>query len=160
MTEPAPPHTLRVIAGAAAALAGAVLLGLMALTLAEVVGRAFRIGVFSGVIEISNVTVLLLCFFGLSHCFAHGGNVAVDFLAGALSQRMVRLLDTLWNVVAAIFLAAMAFYVWRNGVEITAKGEVSPTLRWSPLVLYIPAVAGMLLTAATCLVLAARRHDR
>jgi TRAP-type C4-dicarboxylate transport system permease small subunit len=162
MTEPEPPRALRMFAAAAAALAGAMLLGLTGLTLAEVVGRAFRIAVFSGVIEISNVTVLLLCFLGLSYCFAQGGNVTVDFIAGALSPRVSRTLDLLWNVVAAIFLAVMAYYVWCDGAEITAKGEVSPTLRWSPLVLYVPAVSGMLLTAATCLVLAgvAWRRDR
>lgn len=155
MSEIVPPRAVRVVAGAAAALAGAVMLGLMGMTVAEVVARAFRFAVFSGVIEISNVTVLLLCFLGLAHCFVRGGNITVDFLAGALPARAVRALDSLWNVVAAIFLAAMALHVWRSGLDVTAKGEVSPTLRWSPLVFYVPAVAGMLLAAATCLVLAA-----
>jgi len=155
MSDPAVPRALRVVAGLAAALAALVLLALMGLTVAEIIARVFHVAIFSGVIEVSNVTVLLLCFLGLSHCFVQGGNVTVDFLTNALSPRTIRALDSLWSVVAAIFLAAMALYVWRNGAEITAKGEVSPTLRWSPLVFYVPAVAGMVLTAATCLILAA-----
>lgn len=162
MSTPVALRPLRVIAAVAAALAGLVLLGLMGLTVAEVVARGFRVAVFSGVIEVSNVTVLLLCFLGLSHCFVQSGNLTVDFLARAFSLRTARALDSLWNVVAAIFFGAMALYVWRNGAEITAKGEVSPTLRWSPLIFYVPAVAGMVLTAATCLVTAAVvfRRDR
>jgi TRAP-type C4-dicarboxylate transport system permease small subunit len=146
--------------GAAAALAGIALLALMALTVAEVVGRAFRVAVFTGVIEISNVTVLLLCFLGLGFCFASGGNITVDFLSGAFSRRANAALDALWNLVAAVFLAMMAFHVWQSGLESVAKGEVSPTLRWSPLVFYVPAVAGIVLTAATCLVLTVRALRR
>jgi TRAP-type C4-dicarboxylate transport system permease small subunit len=146
------PHW-RIVVTIGAVVAGAALLGLAAVTMAEVVARAFGYTLVSGVIELSNMTVLFLGFFGLPYCFLVGGHITVDIATQNTPDSFNRALDRLWNIVAGLFLLLMAGLVGANGITLQQSGETSATLQWSPLVFHVPAVIGMVLAAVTCLVL-------
>ena len=148
------PIWLAAIAGAV--LAGVVLCALAVITIADVVMRAFGLELFTGMVEVSNLTVLCLGFFALPYCFMVRGHIVVDIATASAPERFNRRLEGLWNLVAAAFLAAAAVFVLQSGLGLQAAGERSATLQWSPLVFHVPAVIGLAVAALTCAVLGVR----
>jgi TRAP-type C4-dicarboxylate transport system permease small subunit len=138
------------LANASAVLAGIALATLAFVTIADVIMRTMGLNLFSGMIEISNLGVLCLGFFALPYCFIVGGHIVVDFATAAASDDFNRRLDSFWNLVAAVFLAAAAVYVMQHAIETHEAGERSATLQWSPLIFQIPAVVGMAFAALIC----------
>jgi TRAP-type C4-dicarboxylate transport system permease small subunit len=141
---------LWLMAVVSAILAGIALSGLALVTIADVIMRTMNFNLFSGMIEISNLGVLCLGFFALPYCFIVGGHIVVDFATAAAPDGFNRRIDGLWNLVAAVFLAAAAVSVMQNAIATHEAGERSATLQWSPLVFQIPAVVGMVLAALIC----------
>lgn len=158
MTGPAfrPRNPIRLAAIAGAVLAGVALCGLALITITDVIMRAFGFNLFTGMVEVSNLTVLCLGFFALPYCFMVSGHIVVDIATASAPEGFNRRLEGLWNLVAAVFLAAAAVYVMQSGLALQAAGERSATLQWSPLVFHVPAVIGLAVAALTCTVLGLR----
>jgi TRAP-type transport system small permease protein len=135
-------------------LGGLALVVMMAVTVADIVGRNLGLFYLQGVIEISNVTVVFLGFIGLAHCFNVGGQIVVDLATMNAPPRLNRLLDSAWLLVAAMIYLVMAWLMWGEGMAAQESGAVSDNLEWSPLTFFAPAVLGALVTALTCLWLA------
>lgn len=136
-----------------AAVAGACMVGLMALTIVDIVGRSTHWLTIKGSIEISRITVLLLAFFGLGWCFANSGHIVVDLATHRAPKRFNRFLDLFWLLVAAAFLVVVAWLTFSAGLSAHDSGERSENLGWSPLVFYAASAFGGLTSAATCLAL-------
>ena len=158
MTGPSfrPRNPIRLAAVAGAVLAGVALCGLALITIGDVIMRAFGFNLFTGMVEVSSLTVLCLGFFALPYCFMVSGHIVVDIATASAPERFNRRLDGLWNLVAAAFLAAAAVFVMQSGLGLEAAGERSATMQWSPLVFHVPAVIGMAVAALTCVVLGMR----
>ncbi len=104
---------------------GALLLGLIAMVVISVAGRASGIGPVRGDYELIELCAGLAVFAFLPWCQITGGHARVDVLTHRLPPAARRGLDLLWDVVMAV---AMAVIAWRLGAGTASKlasGETS-----------------------------------
>lgn len=130
------------ISGLAAAIGGAALMGIMLMTVADIIGRHLGLPAIRGLTEYSGLAVILLACFGLSYCFLVGGHIVIDIATGWMKPAAVRRLDAAWSCAGAVILLVLAVQVGREGLASARSGEMSAALAWSPLIYALPAAAG------------------
>jgi len=109
--------------------AGAVLLGLMALILFDVVMRYVLRLPFLGGFELTEMLMVLVVFLGLPYCAATGGHVSVDVLAHFLDRPRLRWIHVSIHLAGAALLAVMAWQAVRYAADSAARGEASQMLK-------------------------------
>lgn len=101
------PRALRALA----LVAGAALLALMLLTVADVVLRYAFAAPFRGSIELTEFAMALIVFFGLGWCGWTGGHVAVDLFGKWLDRPAMFWLPALIDLAGGLLFALVA---WRT----------------------------------------------
>ena len=109
--------------------AGAVLLGLLALVLFDIVMRyALRLP-FLGAYEMSELAMVLIVFLALPYCAATGGHVAVDVLAPVLDRRGLRWLAAAIHLAGAALMAIIAWQATLYAIVSGQRGEATNMLK-------------------------------
>jgi TRAP-type transport system small permease protein len=94
-------------------LASVLLVGLVAVTAVDVVGRYFLNAPLSGAFEMTELTLGALVFAALPLVSRSGSHVEVDLFVSALPARATRALALL---AAAISALVLVYFAWRLGV--------------------------------------------
>jgi TRAP-type C4-dicarboxylate transport system permease small subunit len=111
------------------AVAGAIALGLMAMTVVDVAGRYLLNAPLAGAYELTQYGLALLIFAALPQVTAAGEHVSVDLFEKAMPAWARRALAVLWAVVIA---AALLFLAWRLtflAERLARYGDSTPTLK-------------------------------
>ena len=121
-----------------ALLAGAAVLGMMGITVADVALRIFKVGIV-GAYDLVRICGVVAISCALPYITAVKGHIAVEFLYRSFSSRGRLVLDSSFRLVA---LALFGFLVYQNirySLSLHAAGELMPTLRmpvfWIPLLI-------------------------
>ena len=118
-----------------ALLAGAAVLGMMGITVADVVLRVFKVGIV-GAYDIVRVCGVVAISCALPYITAVKGHIAIEFLYRSFSTRGRFVLDLGFRLVALVLFAFLVYQNIRYGLSLYASGELMPTLRmpvfWIP----------------------------
>ena len=138
---------LRQIENLFAVLAGVVVLVIMALGVAEVIGRsAFRAPIH-GSLDMVEQLMVVAAAFGIAYCQAHWGNVRMTLILSRATGRSRWLLEALSLVVACFVVFALAKGGWDNFLRTWEIGGNTPNI-------YLPLWPGILAVfIALCLLL-------
>lgn len=98
------------IAGALEAIASALLLSLVAVTVIDVVGRHVLGVPFRGAFELTELLLCALVFAALPLVSRAGGHVEVDLLVARIPPRAARVLGVIASAVSAL---ALVYFAWR-----------------------------------------------
>jgi len=110
---------------ALALLGGVVLLGMMGLILFDIIMRyALKIP-FLGAYEMTELAMVLIVFFGLAHCGATGGHVAVDILEPLLERPGLRWLSALVPFAGAAVVGLIAWHAVAFAIGSRKRGEAT-----------------------------------
>ena len=130
-------------------LAGWCLVGMTALTCADVILRLFRHPIL-GTYEIVGFLGAAVAAFAMAHTTLHRGHVAVEVLVLALAPRIRMVVYLITQLLSIGLFALIAWECLRFGNDFRASGEVSLTLR----VPFFPVLYGISLSSlVVCLVL-------
>ena len=131
-------RTVRKLIIVFALLAGAAVLVMTGVTVADVVLRMFKVGII-GAYDIVCICGVVAISCALPYITAVKGHIAIEFLYRSFSRLGRRILDSVFRLVA---LALFAFLVYQNiryGLSLHAAGELMPTLKmpvfWMPLLI-------------------------
>jgi TRAP-type C4-dicarboxylate transport system permease small subunit len=142
--------------------AGAVLLGMLALVLFDVVMRyALRLP-FLGAYEFTELAMVLIVFLALPYCAATGGHVAVDVLAPILDRPRFRWVTVAIHLAGAVLLLVIAWRTVLHAVGSAERGEATNMMRVPHAPLELVAAASVAIFAAVLIAQAwraARRAD-
>jgi len=127
--------------------AGAVLLGLMALVLFDVLMRYVLRLPFLGGFELTELAMVLVVFLALPYCAATNGHVSVDVLARHLDRPRLRWLLVPVHLAGAALMIVIAWQATVYAMGSAARGEASQMLR-------IPAWPFEIVTAVSAAVFA------
>ncbi len=105
-----------------------VLLALMALTLADVVGRYWLNAPIIGSFEVTEMMLAALVFCALPMVGARGEHVSVDLLDSYLPARRLRM--RLSEALVGLMLAATSYAVAMKALESYHYGDQSAMLQW------------------------------
>ncbi len=136
---------------ALALAAGAVLLGLLALVLVDVVMRYVLRLPFLGAYEMTEIAMVLIVFLGLAYCGATGGHVAVDVLAPVLDRPALRWVAVATHLAGAGLMALVAWQTARYAMGSIARGEATNMLKIAKYPFELVAAAGIAVFAVVLL---------
>jgi TRAP-type C4-dicarboxylate transport system permease small subunit len=145
-----------VVAKACGYLAAAFALGMVALTVTDVVLRAVLNRPIHGALELVELMLAWSIFAALPAVFLRDQNVVVDVVDHAL-PRAVPPLRRGAAVASFIVLAAMGWYMIPRAVDILEFGDVTSDLSIPRIWYWIPALVGVFASAAAALVMIFRR---
>lgn len=149
------------IPGVLATIGALSLVVLMVMTVSDIFGRSSGLYYPMGLIELSQITLILVGFMCFPYKFMKDGQIIVDLFTHNLSPRTNSRIDSIWLIVAGIFFLSLMHPMYEAGVDLHNMGQRTSELFWSPLVMTIPAVVGSFFSGVTCLVLGIRRlNDR
>ena len=115
----------RIAAGALALLA--------LITFCDVIARYFFNAPFSFTVEVTEIAMGVMIYFGVGLTTHDNDHISVDFVTLRLSEWMRALLALLMNVLAFGFLILMVWRLWERAMTLFEKGDVSPVMlypRW------------------------------
>lgn len=137
------------------ALGGGIgLLWLLAMTAAAVVMRKVFGSPLLGVFDVSQVTMIIIVFSGMSYCAITRGHVAVELFSGMLPARVQKWLNIAVNLISA---ALLGFIAWKTALKAFEAIELNEAtmmifIAHYPFILF--AALGFALHALACLMLA------
>ena len=144
----------------AVALAGGLLLvGVMAMTVASVLGRYLLNAPIPGDYEITELACGIAVFAFFPHCHLKNANIVVEFFTGRIPQRGRTALDAVHSFAFTVVAAVVTWRLFVGGMHKLEDGETTLflgiPLYWG----YFPALAGAGLLTVVC-VWVLRRHLR
>lgn len=143
------PNLLRRFVDYLNVIAGMALLGMTAITVADVIGRLFRRPIL-GTYEVVEFLGAAVAAFAMAHATLHRAHVAVDLVVSRLSHGVQKVIFFIVNVASIFLFAILAYECIRYGHDFRVFGEVSMTLRYP----FYPILYGMSVASmAVCLVL-------
>ncbi|MEX0583080.1 MAG: TRAP transporter small permease [Sneathiella sp.] len=130
-----------------AVLAGVVVLVIMALGVAEIIGRGAFSMPIHGSLDMVEQLMVVVAAFGIAYCQAHWGNVRMTLVVSRTSGRSRWVLEALSLLVASLVVAALAKGGWDNFLRTWEIGGNTPNI-------YLPLWPGTLAVfIALCLLL-------
>lgn len=108
-------------------ISGIALVGMMLITVIEVIARSSGHPVFGAVDIIGFLAVLCLAF-SMPYTHATQGHVGVDLLVQRMKPRSQARVDAINMLVGTILFGIVAWQMWLYAAELANKGEVSPTI--------------------------------
>jgi TRAP-type C4-dicarboxylate transport system permease small subunit len=140
----------------AALVAGVAVLGMMAMTAADVFMRYVFNAPLGSTVDVTQMAMVVAVFFALAHCGWTGGHVVVDVVAGVLPRVLLRPIAVATDLVGTALMLGIAWQSVVAAVDYAETGEVSFTIQ-VPLYPFLAVVAaGSLAYAAVLFATAAR----
>lgn len=118
----------KVAVTASAALAGAVLVALMFMTVADVIGRYFFNEPLNGVFDLTQFSVLIMTFLSFAYCAFRGAHVAIELLYNRLGPKTQFVLRRLSNLAGAVLFGIIAWRGVVQSVDVRLFNETSQLL--------------------------------
>ena len=144
MTAPEHPWTRRAeaILGVAAS---AILLGLMSLTVVDVVARYVFNRPLRGAFEVTELLLLVLIFAGLPLVSLAGEHAVMDFVDRVLEGRARQALVRSVEAASAAFMSLLAWLTWLKADRIWAYRDATDVLRivYGPFVYFMAITIGL-----------------
>lgn len=129
--------------------AGLVLVGLLALTVADITGRTVFNNPVPGTVEVTSLLLVVLVFLGLGHSEDLGDHITVDLLYVRSGKSLKLILDVFADILSVFVIAAMAFQLYHFGLRQQDAGAESPVLEWAVWPFVMIAAAGSALYAVS-----------
>ncbi|HEX15651.1 MAG TPA: TRAP transporter small permease [Deltaproteobacteria bacterium] len=130
-------------------IAGWSLIGMTALTCADVILRAFRRPIL-GTYEIVGFLGAVVIAFALAETTVERGHVAVEVLVTRLPLRIQGIIYLITHLLGIFLFLLIAYECWSYGNDLKASGEVSLTLKLP----FFPILYGISVSAlVVCLIL-------
>ena len=138
-------------------LSGSLLIGLLVLTVANILGRWLFATPLPGTVELTEVGMVAIVFMGLAYAQVRGDHIRVDLLYEQLGARGRRVLGLFAALVSFATVTVMTWRLWAYAGQLEASGRTTSALRIPLTWVAWIAVAGGVIYAVGVVVTADRR---
>ena len=130
-------------------VAGVVLVGMMFMTVYDIIGRSIGFGSIEAVVELTTLGVVIVASFGLAIVTVQAGHILIDLFTRNNKPVTNKRIDSFWLIIMGLFLTIIAYLAVREGLTLHAENTTTAVLEWSVLSFYLPPVAGWLFAGFT-----------
>jgi len=127
---------------------GLTLVGLMGLTVVDVVLRYLFNSPIYGARDVAKLILLVMVALSVAYSARTGGQVAIEVFSSMMGPRMLRWTDVFVRSVATVVLLVLTWRLWYSGQNAGRFGEASLALQIPFKPFYFILAVGMLLYAA------------
>jgi TRAP-type C4-dicarboxylate transport system permease small subunit len=113
-----------------ARIAAVALAFLAVVTFCDVIARYFFNSPFSFTVEVTEILMGVMIYFGVGLTTHDNDHIAVDFVTLRLSEWLRTLLGLATNILAFGFLIFMVWRLWERAAVLLEKGDVSPVMQY------------------------------
>ena len=145
---------LEYLAKVMALAGGAVLAGVMGMTVVSVFGRYAFGAPIPGDYEITELACGVAIFAFLPYCHIRHGNIVVGFFTNGMRSRHKAMLDTVHNIVFAFVAGLITWRMFVGAIQKFTDGETTMFLGIPLYWAYFPALVGAGLLTAVCVMMA------
>ena len=134
-----------------ARIAAAALAVIALATFCDVIGRYFFKSPFSFTVELTEMGMAVLVYFGIGLVTHENRHISADFLISRLPPRLVALLAVVTNLLALGFVGLVIWRLWLHADYLFQKGDVTQNWRvplWP--IAFAAAFGGLFLLTASC----------
>lgn len=124
--------------------AGAALLGILALTVADITGRSGFSSPVPGTVEVTSMALVVVVFFAVAHSEDMGDHITIDLIYERLGEQAQLVLDVFADLFVLGVLALMTFQLYHFGLRNIDSGAETPVLDWPVWPFVIVAALGAL----------------
>ncbi len=117
-----------ILVTAPAYVAGAVLVLLMLLTVADVTGRYFFNAPLGGVFDLTQFAVLIMTFLSFAYCAWHRAHVVIELLYNRLGKGAQRVLGRVINLAGCVLFVLIGWRALVQSVDVREFAEASQLL--------------------------------
>ena len=110
-------------------VAGFVLLGLVSLTVVNIVGRAFFDAPLAGAVELTEMAMILVVYLGFGHAEHEGDHISVDLLYEKLGRGQQLGLTVFNGLLGLVVIGVLAWQLYEYSRVLDAGGYVTSILR-------------------------------
>ena len=111
-----------------ARIAAFVLAALAVMTFCDVVARYFFNSPFSFTVEITQLAMGILIYFGVGLTTHDNDHISVDFVTLRLPDSMRTLISLITNALALLFLILLVWRLWQRAAVLFEKNDMTPIL--------------------------------
>ena len=111
-------------------VAGAALLILLALTIADIAGRTLFNNPVPGTVEVTALLLVVIVFLALAHSEDLGDHITIDLIYVRVGPRVQAAMDLFAQVLSLIVIGLMAFQIYHFALRQRDGGFESPVLEW------------------------------
>src|SRR5947207_6907267 len=111
-----------------ARIAAVALAVIAVVTFGDVIGRYFFHAPFAFTVELTQMAMALVVYFGVGLVTHEGGHISADVVVLRLPPRLRALCALVTNLLALAFLAVMVWQLWLQAEFLRAKGDT--TMVW------------------------------
>jgi TRAP-type transport system small permease protein len=112
-------------------LCAAALFAIMVLTFFDVGGRKLFSNSIPGSLELTELLMVIVIFAGLPLVSERSEHVIFDSLDGVWPAWFVKLQKALVHVICALLMLALAWLMWKTGIQFSENGETTAQLKIS-----------------------------
>lgn len=127
---------------------GLMLVGLMGLTVVDVVMRYLFNSPIYGARDVAKLILLVMVAFSVAYSARTGGQISIEVFSTMMGTRMLRWTDVFVRFVATAMLMVLTWRLWHSGQNAEKFGEASLALQIPFKLFYFILAVGMLLYAA------------
>lgn len=110
-------------------LSGALLVGLMVLTVLNILGRWLFNTPVAGTVELTEIGMVAIVFMGLAYAEVRGDHIRVDLLYEQLGARGRRALSLFAVLVSVATVAVLTWRLWTYASRLHASGRTTSALQ-------------------------------
>lgn len=111
-------------------VAGVALLGILALTVADITRRSVFNNPVPGTVEVTSLVLVVVVFLGVAHSEDLGDHISVDLLYVRAGERLKAVMDVIADILSVGVLGLLAFQLYHFTLRQIASGANTPVLRW------------------------------
>lgn len=149
----------QIIIGLCCTLAGVALVGMMALTMADVILRGLFNTPIRGSFEIIELLLAWTFFVALPATFLLDDHIVVDLIDGMM-PKAVPALKRLGEIVAIAVIALMAWQGWTSAKDTLLFNDVTPDLEIPRILYWVPVLIGLVGSGIAALAQAVRPREQ
>lgn len=111
-------------------VAGAALVGILFLTVADITGRSVLGSPVSGTVEVTSMVLVVVVFMAVAHSEDMGDHITIDLVYERVGEGMKAFLDVFSDLLTIVIVGLISFQLYHFGLRTVASGAETPVLDW------------------------------
>ncbi len=108
-------------------VSGATIVGIMLLTVVDVLGRRFFGSPLRGSVELTQVGLVVLVYLGFAYAENQGDHIAVDIVYTRLRRGVQLVLTTITSLIGIAVIGLLAYQIYQYAGVLAGGGRTTPT---------------------------------